>query len=156
MSTEGVRKAAPVDVRGEVAVFVARRRGREVLLLRRVPAGGGYWHVVAGAIEPGESAREAAVRELREETGLVASLGDGVEVVEHVSPTTMKPPMESRAAESIVGVPTTCYRVSAPDEWEPELNREHDAHRWCSPRAAAEALIWPQTARALRTLFPSS
>jgi 8-oxo-dGTP pyrophosphatase MutT (NUDIX family) len=40
----------------EVAVFVTRRRGREVLLVHRVPDLGGYWHVVAGGLEPGESA----------------------------------------------------------------------------------------------------
>lgn len=137
-------------------MFVTRRDAPEVLLLRRVSAGGGYWHVVAGAVEAGESAREAAVRELHEETGLLASLGEGVEVVEYVNPATMKPPTHSAAAESAVGVPTTCYRVSAPDEWEPELDHEHDAHRWCSPREAADALIWRQTARALRTLVPGA
>lgn len=34
-----------------------------------------WWFTVGGGIDPGESARAAAVRELREETGLV--LGDG-------------------------------------------------------------------------------
>ena len=134
------RGHAPV---AEVAVFVTRRRGREVLLLRRVPSDGGYWHVVAGGIEPSESPREAAARELREETGLVAELGESVEVVEHAP--------ESQPA---VGITITCYRVGAPDDWEPVLDHEHDAHRWCGPREAADALVWPQTARALRALVP--
>ncbi len=133
------REPAPV---AEVAVFVTRRRGLEVLLLRRVPSDGGYWHVVAGGIEPGESPREAAARELWEETGLAAELGASVEVVEHA---------ESQPA---VGVTITCYRVGAPDDWEPVLDHEHDAHRWCGPREAAAALVWPQTARALRALVP--
>jgi len=148
-----------VDVPGEVAVFVTRRHGRELLLLRRVPAGGGYWHVVAGTIEAGESPREAALRELHEETGLLAMLAEGVEgvhVVEYVSPATMKPPTHALESESAVGISTTCYHVSAPDEWEPELDHEHDAHRWCSPPEAADALIWPHTARALRTLVRGS
>jgi lipoyl(octanoyl) transferase len=140
-----------VNLAAEVAVFVTRRRGREVLLLRRVPADGGYWHVVAGAIEPDESAPEAAVRELQEETGLVAPLGEGVEVFEYATGM-MKPRPHASATESAVGVPITCYRVTAPDEWEPVLDREHDAHRWCPPREAADALVWRQTARALRTL----
>jgi 8-oxo-dGTP pyrophosphatase MutT (NUDIX family) len=132
-----------VTLVAEVAVFVTRRNGREVLLLRRVPADGGYWHVVAGAIEPGESTREAAARELREETGLVARLGESIAVVEHAP-----------AMASVLCVPITCYRVSAPDEWKPALDGEHDAHRWCAPREAAAALVWPQTARALETLVP--
>ena len=135
-------------------MFVTRRRGREVLLLHRVPDDGGYWHVVAGAIEPGESAREAATRELREETGLVGRLRGGVEVVEHAT-ATMAPAGDTSSAESIVAVTITCYRVSAPDEWEPVLNREHDTHQWCRPREAGDALIWPGTARALHQLVPS-
>ncbi len=65
----------------EIAVFVTRRDG-EVLLLRRAESDGGYWHVVAGAIEGGESALSAAERELREETGLVARLERCAEVME--------------------------------------------------------------------------
>ena len=110
--------------------------------------------MVAGALEPGESAREAAVRELQEETGLVAPLGDGVEVLEYVSADTLLPPTHPSAIECAVGIPITCYRVGAPDEWEPVLDREHDAHRWCPPREAADALVWRQTARALRALVP--
>lgn len=40
-----------------------------------------YWFTIGGAIEDGETAREAAVRELREETGIVvdpARLGEAV------------------------------------------------------------------------------
>jgi 8-oxo-dGTP pyrophosphatase MutT (NUDIX family) len=56
----------------EVAVFVTRKRGSEVLIVHRSPEQGGYWHVVAGGVEPGEAVEEAAERELREETALVA------------------------------------------------------------------------------------
>src|SRR5262249_49237040 len=41
----------------------------EVLLLRRRRERGGFWQIVTGRIEPGESALEAARRELMEETG---------------------------------------------------------------------------------------
>jgi 8-oxo-dGTP pyrophosphatase MutT (NUDIX family) len=128
----------------EIAVFVTRRSGREVLVLRRVPADGGYWHVVAGALEPGESAPDAAVRELREETGLSAELGESVPVVEQIP-----------GSQPVVRIPVTCYRVGAPDDWEPVYNEEHDAHRWLAPHEAADALVWPETARALRMLLVS-
>ncbi len=60
----------------EVLLFVGARvvlrdgDGR-VLLIRR--SDNGYWSIPAGAIELGESIAEAAVRELREETGLTAT-----------------------------------------------------------------------------------
>ena len=50
-------------------VFVFVRRGGEYLVLHRAPAGGSYWHGVAGALEPGEDYPEAARRELEEEPG---------------------------------------------------------------------------------------
>ena len=66
----------------KVAVFVTRRRGREALLVHRSPEQGGYWHVVAGGVESGETAVEAAEREFSEETGLVAEVSAGIEVIE--------------------------------------------------------------------------
>jgi 8-oxo-dGTP pyrophosphatase MutT (NUDIX family) len=50
----------------EVAVFLTRKSGAEVLILHRSAGQGGYWHVVAGGVEAGETATEAAERELRE------------------------------------------------------------------------------------------
>ena len=48
-------------------------RDQQVLLVKRAKkAGFGMWSLPGGQIEPGEAARDAAVRELREETGIVA------------------------------------------------------------------------------------
>lgn len=60
------------------AAYVVLRRGDEVLLqLRR---GTGYmdehWATMAGHVEPDESVHQAAVRELREETGVEVRLED--------------------------------------------------------------------------------
>ncbi len=68
-----------------MAVFVTRRDRSEGLIALRAQAGGGYWHTIAGGVEPGETAVEAARRELREETGLEAfalnHVGAGMEYV---------------------------------------------------------------------------
>jgi dATP pyrophosphohydrolase len=60
-----------------VTVLVVRPRGsRHDLLLARRAAGkylGGTWNLITGGIEPGEPAWRTALRELREETGLVAT-----------------------------------------------------------------------------------
>jgi 8-oxo-dGTP pyrophosphatase MutT (NUDIX family) len=137
----------------EIAAFVTRRRGREVLLLHRAPAQGGYWHVVAGAIEPGENAPQAAKRELHEETGLEAAVFGGLEVTEWADAVTGKPVERPSSDDgSWIGMRATCFSVTAADDWEPTLDWEHDGHRWCSPTEAFQAQRWPGTAQALRKL----
>ena len=55
-----------------VSVVVVRKSGgeSEVLLLRRTRSLAGEWCQIAGAMEAGETAWEAALREVKEETGL--------------------------------------------------------------------------------------
>ena len=60
------------DGLGERATAVVIRDGM-VLLVRNRPGGRSEFMMPGGAIEPGESPRSAAVRELREETGLEAT-----------------------------------------------------------------------------------
>jgi 8-oxo-dGTP diphosphatase len=57
-----------------VSVFVIVHRGDDILLLRRANTGwkDGQLSLPAGAHDGGETLEAAAVRELREETGLVA------------------------------------------------------------------------------------
>jgi len=54
-------------------VLIHVRRGDEFLVAHRSPESGGYWHTIAGAVEPGEAFHVAALRELHEETGLAAA-----------------------------------------------------------------------------------
>lgn len=62
-------------------------RGEEVLLIQRgKPPRLGQWSIPGGRIEPGEPAAEAALRELREETGVEAELLGLVDVVDYITP----------------------------------------------------------------------
>jgi len=133
----------------EIAVFLARRGRAEVLVVHRCPELGGYWHTVAGGIEPGESPGEAARRELAEETGLQLDVIGEAFVMTY--PLAQEPP-ESRArfAPGLQEVPVHSYLVDAPDGWEPTLDWEHDDYRWCTPAEACTAFKWPETAESLR------
>jgi 8-oxo-dGTP pyrophosphatase MutT (NUDIX family) len=125
-------------------VLIHVRRGEEFLVAHRAPEGGGYWHTIAGAVEPGEASDEAALRELREETGLEAT-----ELVALGGFAYVREPWES---EPGLRVHVQAFLVDVAPGWEPELDHEHDEYRWLPREEAAELLFWPEPAALLRAL----
>ena len=120
------------------------RRGADFLVTHRSPDGGGYWHTIAGGVEPGEEWEAAARRELREETGHDAGelqpLGEFAYT------------RESWEDEPGLRVHVEAFLVDVEPGWEPELDHEHDDYRWCSRDGAMELLFWPEPAALLRSL----
>ena len=69
---------------GAGAVIV---RGNQVVLVRRGrPPLAGEWSIPGGAVKLGETLRQAAEREAREETGLEIEAGEVLEVFESITP----------------------------------------------------------------------
>jgi mutator protein MutT len=67
-----------------IAIVLVQHAGR-VLIGRRPPEVplAGYWEFPGGKVQPGETFREAAARECREETGLEVCLGEEYQTVVH-------------------------------------------------------------------------
>lgn len=65
-----------------VGVVVRDDAGRLLLIRRGHPPGEGLWSLPGGRVEPGESDAAAVARELREETGLTAEVGELIAVVD--------------------------------------------------------------------------
>jgi 8-oxo-dGTP pyrophosphatase MutT (NUDIX family) len=107
--------------------------GFEILQLRREPADymGGTWATVYGQIEKDETAIVAALRELREEAGLIPKEFFRLERVNSFF---------------IPGTDTLwhCVQFCAIVAVDAEvlLNAEHDAFRWTSIGSAESEFIW--------------
>src|SRR2546430_16924216 len=74
---EGAVMTARVPCAGAV---VKDQAGRLLLVRRGREPGRGRWSLPGGRVEPGETAAEAAVREVREETGLDVVAGPRIEI----------------------------------------------------------------------------
>jgi lipoyl(octanoyl) transferase len=126
----------------ESVVFVLRRDRSEVLVVRRCPELGGYWHAIAGGVEHGESFEQAALRELREETGLVVR-DNAIRRLPHIdSEYDLSEPCDDSHSDAEASVRVRSFLLEVDDEFEPIIDWEHDAYRWCNVAEAVGLLCW--------------
>ncbi len=114
--------ATPAAPRRTVSVALLRGHGPDtrVLLLRRRPERGGFWQTVTGSLEPGESPREAAARELHEETGVRADVVD----LEYRHAFAVGDALPPRLVEE------NGFAARCTEGHEVRRGDEHDAHEW--------------------------
>ncbi len=136
-------------MRGDQEIVVVVRREGELLVLRRAPERLGYRSLVSGGIEPDETSWHAAVRELREETGLQAQVRK-LPVSLSYSLLDDPPAIRARYAPGVERVTVHAFAADAPAGWEPTLDAEHDIYRWCDLDTALELMKYETARAALR------
>jgi 8-oxo-dGTP pyrophosphatase MutT (NUDIX family) len=99
------------------------------------------WEAVHGRIEPGESPEQAAVREVREETGLEVQRLYNVIVQPFY--------LHTLATVELAVVFAAFVQRSSPIT----LGEEHMHFEWLSPDAALERFVWPRERQALRDVL---
>lgn len=119
-----------------IAVYIARpgeRKSHEFLQLRRAAGDymGGTWSTVYGCVEAGETAASAALRELREETGLSPN--------EFYRLPTVRA-FHTPHNDTTYIVPAFC--AIADREAQIVLNSEHTAFRWSRRDHAGRDWLW--------------
>lgn len=113
----------PAPIRGAGIAFETPQG--EFLFLKRSGDGdhAGEWCLPGGAVEDGETAEDAAVRESMEEIGAL--------------PYGERRPMAQTACD---GVEFTTFHQPILGAFKPRLNGEHSEHRWAKPGQAPEPL----------------
>ncbi|MBE0645287.1 MAG: NUDIX domain-containing protein [Bacteroidetes bacterium] len=130
-----------------IQAYVYRRRTTgviEYLLLQRAAEEELYprlWQMVTGRIENGETASAAAIREIREETGIEAAQ---VDVVPYVASFYFEPD------DSIHHVPV--FAVEVPAGAGVRLSAEHSTSEWLEYDHAWQRLVFPGHREGLRVL----
>jgi dihydroneopterin triphosphate diphosphatase len=92
----------------------------------------GIWQMVTGSLKDGETARDGALREFREETGLVPVR---FWVVPFVN--SFYVPVNDTVHLSPV------FAIEARSDALVSLSDEHEEFRWCTLDEAKHALVWP-------------
>jgi 8-oxo-dGTP pyrophosphatase MutT (NUDIX family) len=98
------------------------------------------WETVHGRLEPGEEPEEAAVRELREETGLT---------VDRLYNVTVQPFYLHKSHTVQLAVVFAAF-VAEPATV--VLGDEHQAHAWLSIAEVLDRFAWPRERAALREI----
>jgi predicted aconitase with swiveling domain/8-oxo-dGTP pyrophosphatase MutT (NUDIX family) len=132
------------DVEERTVVTVIAKKGDKVLVLKRsgkVSTYKGRWAGVSGGLLPGEEPLEAAMREMKEETGLSLRQKEIAVRVE---------PIYARDNEVLWEIHPFLAEIQ---EESITLNWEHDEYRWVSPAEVGDYQTVPKLDKVIESLL---
>lgn len=134
-----LRDISPVPAVGVVCI-----RGADVLLVKRgTPPRRGEWSIPGGRIEIGETARHAAMRELKEETGVEADIHGLIDVVDAI--------FEDNESGAVERHYVLIDYVALWQSGEPVAGDDAVDARFFPYGELAKLNIWPETLRVIET-----
>lgn len=132
----------------QVVIFAGSAQDVHCLLLRRVASHGGFWQSVTGSLEGEETHKQAAVREVFEETGLSLREEEMIDLG-LVNTFEIAPRWLEKYAPGITHNEEVCFALKVP-ECEVQIDTiEHDAYVWVNYERAMEMAYWDSNKRAL-------
>lgn len=133
-------------------ILFRRVESVEFLLLKRIPAKGGFWQPPCGGVEAQESLLEAAYREVAEETGIQRDRV--VAVLPDVHTFTMS--SHYLTGELMPPITEHVFGFEVDKEVQVSLGQnvtvEHEKFRWVSFEEALRLLKWENNKDAFRAL----
>jgi dATP pyrophosphohydrolase len=132
----------------QVVIFAEHGLERQYLLLRRVTNHGGFWQSVTGSLEANETHRNAAVREVSEETGITAVEEELIELGV-VNTFEIAPQWREKYAPGVTHNEEVCFALKVGKGEAQVDSTEHDEYVWVGYDRAMEMVYWDSTRRAL-------
>lgn len=137
MTQQSAAPQRPVPAVGTVCF-----RGEDVLLIRRgTKPMAGDWSIPGGRIEYGETTEAAALRELKEETGITARITGLADVVDAI--------FTSRTTGDITRHYILIDYAAIWLSGEPVAGDDADHAEWVSPDRLATLPLWEETRRVI-------
>ena len=143
MSANSKPPSAPKLAEGLIvqpaAGVVCIKSGQVLLIRRGTPPMTGEWSLPGGRIEPAERARDAALRELKEETGVDAEIGGLIDVVDAI--------IENRDGTLVTRHYVLCDFLALWRAGEPVAGDDAAEARFFALSQIRALRLWPETER---------